>query len=118
MDENGTIQALEAHLATHEYVFESRCHTTQRGTDLVMTGPGKRIVIEAKGNTSSREGSKRFKKPFTDSQCADHFSRAFYTACKMRDAVEDKDKGTVRVAIGLGYSEFYAKYERWSSYRF
>src|SRR5437870_4279282 len=53
-------------------------NTTDRGTDIVATSPSQKAIIkiEAKGQTSSDKGSKRFGKEFDKNQKEDHLGRA------------------------------------------
>lgn len=109
MNEDHVIAALKAHLISRGYTLVSECNTQQRGVDLVMRSATKEIRIEAKGSTSAREGSARFGKQFTDAQCHDHFSRAFFKACQMRDETFER-RGAVLVAIGLSHTKHFQKY--------
>jgi hypothetical protein len=83
--------------------------TIMRGIDLVMKKGNQEIWIEAKGSTSSRQGSTRFGKVFNDAQCHDHFSRAFFKACQMRDEVKQSNN-TVRIAIAFAHTKHFQKY--------
>jgi hypothetical protein len=80
-----------------------------QGIDLVMKKGNQEIWIEAKGDTSSREGSSRFGKKFNDPQCNDHFSRAFCKACQMRDEAK-RSKKDARIAIAFAHTKHYQKY--------
>ena len=53
-------------------------NTTERGADIVATSPSENVIIkvEAKGQTSSDQGSKRFGKEFDKNQKEDHLGRA------------------------------------------
>lgn len=109
MNENHVIAALKGHLLRRGYKLVSECSTTMRGIDLVMKKRGKEIRVEAKGSTSSRENSRRFGKAFTDAQCHDHFSRAFFKACQMRDETFQQ-RDSVLIAMAFAYTKHYQKY--------
>jgi hypothetical protein len=109
MNENQVIEALKKHLLARGYAFVSECSTTMQGIDLVMKKDNHEIWVEAKGDTSSREGSSRFGMKFNDQQCNDHFSRAFFKSCQMRDEAKRSKKDT-RIAIAFAHTKHYQKY--------
>jgi len=47
--------------------------------------------------------------PFTDAQCHDHFSRAFFKSCQTRDE-SSRANLSVFVAMGVAHTRFYQKY--------
>lgn len=83
LDENQVVDAVCEHLKRKGYAITSRCSTTQQGIDIVASkasgAPG-RILLEAKGGTSSREGSARYQKGFNRTQTFDRVAKGFYTA--------------------------------------
>lgn len=109
MNENGVIAELKRHLQAQNYTLVSECSTTMQGKDLVMRRDNQEIWIEAKGKTSSRESSNRFGLDFNDAQCHDHFSRAFFKACEMRDEAKRAGKA-VLVAMAFAHTKHYQKY--------
>jgi hypothetical protein len=109
VNENHVIAELKKHLLERGYEFVSECSTIMQGIDLVMRKDEREIWIEAKGKTSSRENSNRFGKEFNDAQCHDHFSRAFFKACQMRDEAVQRGKD-VHVAIAFSHTKHYQKY--------
>jgi hypothetical protein len=109
MNENDVIAELKKHLQSQNYTLVSECSTTMQGKDLVMKKSNHEIWIEAKGKTSSRELSSRYGLDFNDAQCHDHFSRAFFKACEMRD--ETKRSGrNIRIAMAFAHTKHYQKY--------
>ncbi len=86
MDENEIIDAVCAHLERSGHRITQRLSTTQQGVDVIAVHPpsGRRLLIEAKGGTSSREGSNRFGKPYTQSQVFDRCGKGVFTALKLR----------------------------------
>jgi hypothetical protein len=76
--ENEVIDAAILKLESIGFNIESKCNTKQHGTDIVAVRNGVRLLIEAKGATSSMEGSKRSGKPFTRNQVHTHISVAIY----------------------------------------
>jgi hypothetical protein len=57
------------------------------------------LYVEAKGGTSSREGSARFGKPFTGNQVFDRVAKAVYTALCLRANHPQRDREDVGVAF-------------------
>jgi hypothetical protein len=106
---NQVIAELKQHLQAGNYLLISECSTIMQGIDLVMKKDSQELWIEAKGSTSSRDGSSRYGKPFTDTQCHVHFSRAFFKACEMRDKARQSQK-TVRIAMAFAHTKHYEKY--------
>lgn len=99
LDENEIVAALCAHLQTQGYEILQRCLTTERGTDVVAKRQHEsgRLLCEAKGETSAREGSNRYAKSFNRSQVFDRVAKGFYTAACMRFAAKPDD--TVALAF-------------------
>lgn len=109
MNENQVVDVLKEHLLALGYAFFSQCSTTMQGKDLVMGKENQLLWIEAKGATSSRTGSRRFGKVFNDQQCNDHYSRAFFKACQMRDEAKKSEIPT-RIAMAFAHTKHYQKY--------
>ncbi len=76
---------------------------------IVNTKENQLLWIEAKGDTSSREGSNRFGLIFDDPQCKDYYSRAFLKACEMRDEAKESEM-PVRIAMAFAHTRYYQKY--------
>ena len=109
MNENHVIAELKKYLHARDHLLISECSTVMQGIDLVMKKGNQEIWVEAKGSTSSRENSNRFGKVFNDAQCHDHFSRAFFKACQMRDEAKQSKKD-VRIAMAFSHTKHYQKY--------
>ena len=86
MDENEIVDAVCAHLERTGFRVTQKLSTVQQGVDIIAAHPssGRRLLIEAKGGTSSREGSNRFGKPYTQSQVFDRCGKGVFTALKLR----------------------------------
>ena len=86
LDENAVISAVCRHLVDGGYVVEQQLHTTEKGIDIVALHQvsGRRLYVEAKGSTSSREGSARFDKGFNSTQVFDRVAKGLYTGLCMR----------------------------------
>src|SRR2546427_11620697 len=85
LTENDVIDAVAAHLPSLGYVVESTCTTVQTGKDIVAKhkATGRRLRVEAKGGTSSKEHTARYSLGFSPNQVRGHVSRALYEAAVM-----------------------------------
>lgn len=88
LTENDVIQAVVAYLPSLGYAVESTCTTNQRGIDIVAKhgATGRRLRVEAKGGTSSKEHTDRFGQAFNGGQVVSHVSRALYETAAMLSA--------------------------------
>jgi hypothetical protein len=110
MDENEIINAICEHLTREGYVVHQRLHTTQRGVDIAAahTESGRKIYIEAKGGTSSREGSNRFGTPYTPSQVFDLSAKGVYAALVLRS--KHPNRAQEEVVLAAPDTRLYRKY--------
>jgi hypothetical protein len=101
LDENDVVAAVCEHLQQDGWIVTQRCHTSEHGTDLVARHPasGRTCLVEAKGATSARPGTKRYGKQFTPAQVSVHVSRAILTALSLRAAHPDARTHDVLVAV-------------------
>jgi len=85
LTENAIVDAVAEYLEGKNYQIVQKLTTAQRGIDLiaVQSKTGKRLLIEAKGGTSSRESTNRFGKPFNGGQAKSHVSMAFFYAAML-----------------------------------
>lgn len=61
-----------------------------------MTRGDERLILEAKGGTSTKEASARYQKGFTTSQQRDHVAKAVAKACELRSK---EPKSSVAIAF-------------------
>ncbi len=79
--ESDVIEAVCRFLKSHGYRVTQQLNESQASDDIVaFSANGTKVVIEAKGETSSKSHSSRFGKPFSSGQVLDHVSKAFYRA--------------------------------------
>jgi len=85
LNENDVVNAVCRYLEGSGYKVLQRCSTTNQGIDIIAKHPSElgRLLVEAKGGTSAREGSARFEKGFNRSQVFDRVAKCFYTAAEM-----------------------------------
>lgn len=85
LTENDVVSASCRYLESQGFIVETSCLTSERGTDIVARNPstGHTVHVEAKGETSSKEGSSRFGRRFSGSQVFTHVAKAFLKAAKL-----------------------------------
>lgn len=84
--ESDVINATCAELESRGYQITQRLSTTQRGDDIIALTDAPEphaLHVEAKGETSSREGSQRYGRPFDSAQVRIHVAEAFYKAAEI-----------------------------------
>ena len=89
LDENDVIQYLISFLVKKGYGLVSSCITTKRGYDIVMQKGGRDLYIEAKGETSSKDNTNRYNKPFTHSQKKHHVAMAIFKTLQTKSEKEN-----------------------------
>ncbi|MFC1803763.1 hypothetical protein ACFL0D_07345 [Thermoproteota archaeon] len=78
--EDTVIDAVIVHLENNGYRIIQRNTASQQGYDLVAEKNGKNLYVEAKGQTSSKPGTKRYGKEFNSGQKFDHVAKAVLKA--------------------------------------
>ena len=98
--ENDVVRAVADHLQVQGYRIDRQLSMVERGIDIDAVHParGERLLVEAKGATSSKVGSSRFGKPFSPNQAKSHVSVAFYCGAKL---VQRHAKEGTRVALAF-----------------
>ena len=86
LTENAVVKAVKVYLEAAGYRVDKARSTVQRGIDLeaVHSATNKRLLVEAKGGTSSKRKTARFGRGFTRNQAKSHVSVAFYYVAKLR----------------------------------
>ena len=80
LTENDVIDAVVLYLKNRGWCIESVSYTNQRGSDVLAKKGKKSLAIEAKGGTSSKNYTARYKEPFNTGQKMDHVANALYKA--------------------------------------
>lgn len=83
--ENDVIDFVIQYLEANGFRILSSSDTYSRGYDIVAEKDGKKLYIEAKGQTSSKPGTSRYGKEFNRNQKMDHVSKAIYSALKAKN---------------------------------
>lgn len=92
IDENDVIDVVCSLLKNKGYDILQKLTTKQQGDDIIAYKSGKRLFIEAKGETSSDKESKRFGKPFESSQVKVHVAEAVYKAIEVLNRNNNKEE--------------------------
>ena len=85
LTENDIIDRLSKHLEKEGYEIIKKSTTSQKGIDLIAEKNGKNLLIEAKGQTSSKPTSARYGLPFSRAQVKSHVATAILSTMKNLD---------------------------------
>ena len=80
LTEDNILEILSNYLTAKGYQEKRRANTLQTGVDLVTENDHEILYIEAKGETSSKPGTRRFGNAFNHNQIKSHISRAILAA--------------------------------------
>jgi hypothetical protein len=89
--EDEVVAAVRGHLEGAGWVIKTWALAIEHGDDIVAEREGRRLIVEAKGEGSSKTGSHRFGNPFSRSQVGSHVPRAIYKA--LRALAENAEAG-------------------------
>jgi hypothetical protein len=109
LTENDIVRLLKDYLDKNGYKVQQALTTTEKGIDIIAVNlqTSERLYIEAKGETSSKDTSNRFGKPFTNNQIKNHIAKAILASIKvLASNISDKN---VRVAIALPLTKGHQK---------
>ncbi len=81
--EDDVVRATMRYLKGDGWSIESYSLAHQHGDDIVATRGDERLVVEAKGAGSSKEGTRRFGEAFTRNQVRSHVSVAVHRALRV-----------------------------------
>jgi hypothetical protein len=101
--EDDVVSAVVAHLRADGWTIESTALATQHGDDIVATRNGERLVVEAKGQGSSKVHTSRYGKPFNRGQASTHVGVAVLRSLRV------VSEGTSTAAIALPDDEFHRR---------
>jgi len=110
LDENQIIDIVCRYYKEKDYAILQKLNTHEKGIDIIVKNKksGNKILIEAKGGTSSFVGSNRYGKPYTKSQVFDRVSKGIYTLLQMLS--DHGNKGNTEVAIAFPDTEWFREY--------
>jgi hypothetical protein len=108
LDENQVTDIVCADLESRGFQILQRLTTTQQGIDIKALNEhtGETLLIEAKGGTSSKVGSKRYGKPFTSNQVFDRVAKGFYTAAQTSTSLAETERSVLAVPDTLLFRKY------------
>lgn len=105
LKEGEVVDAVCLFLQSEGYEIVQRLQTREKGDDIVAERRCgdrlERMVVEAKGQTSSDPKSKRYGKPFSDAQVRDHVGAALAKACE----AWSRDSPGADVRVGMAFPD-------------
>jgi hypothetical protein len=110
MDENAVVNATCQRLEAQGFVISQRLSTIERGVDIIAEdlSSGCKLLVEAKGGTSSMESSARFGKPYTQTQVFDRVAKGIFTCLQLR--AKHPDRSRYRVILAVPDSRWFKSY--------
>lgn len=100
--EGDVIKAVCNELVRRGYRIEQELDPTQRGDDIIAineANPSSRLIIEAKGESSSRKNSRRYGQAFSSAQVRVHVAEVIYKAAEILSRPIEGDRVLVGVAF-------------------
>lgn len=99
LTENDVVSAVCNTLTNYGFYIEQALHTSEKGIDIIAVKDDYKLFIEAKGETSASESSKRYGKPFNQNQIKNHVGKALLAVSKI--LTSHRDSTEIGVAIAL-----------------
>lgn len=99
LTENDIVEKVTDFLETKGYRITQSLTTNQQGIDIIAETESETLYIEAKGETSSVETSKRFGLPFNRNQVKSHISVALLATMKVISSLPSGNKTKVGIAL-------------------
>jgi hypothetical protein len=81
LNENDVVLALRDYVEAAGWTIEKISLSHQHGPDLLAARDGERLLVEAKGATSSKTGSPAYGRPYASEDVKIYVAEALYTAC-------------------------------------
>ena len=109
LNENQVVDAVCEFLESNGAAVEQRCTTKQKGTDIVARRPGSahKLLIEAKGGTSTDPSSKKYGEDYVSKKVYDVVAKAFYGGiCLRSDPEHEGDE----VALAFPLTDLFLRY--------
>ncbi len=106
--EGEVIEFVCNYLAEHDFEIIQKLSTKEQGDDIVALKSGMKLIIEAKGESSSNKNSSRYGQPFNYNQVKTHVGAALYKVLEILTR-EMNDGNAVVVGIALPNNENHRK---------
>lgn len=97
LTEDDVVDAVCRQLERDGWGIESRALAVQHGDDIVAVKAGCRLIVEAKGEGSSKPGTRRFGQTFTRNQVKSHVA----VAVAVLRALSVVSRGDARAAVAF-----------------
>lgn len=109
LTENDIVDEVVSFLKSKGWTISGSCNTVQRGVDIVAIKGEQTLMIEAKGQTSSKEISAKFGKEFSYGQKVDHIAKALLKSAETMEKNPNaniamafpKDAGHYKIVSGI-----------------
>ncbi len=110
IDENAVVTAIGRYLEDKNFEIVQKLDTKQRGIDLIAEdkSTGDRILVEAKGGTSSLRDTTKYGRPFSSQQVLNRVAKGFHTAAKLRSRYVSE--GKTKIALAFPDTRMFRKY--------
>lgn len=106
--EGKVIEYVCDYLSGRNYEILQKLSTTEQGDDIIALKSGVKLIIEAKGESSSNQNSSRYGQPFNYNQVKTHVGVAFYKTSEI--FTRELNSGNhVVVGIALPGNELHRK---------
>ncbi|MFY2154926.1 hypothetical protein ACOSZF_04435 [Cytobacillus firmus] len=106
--EGRVIECVCNYLNEHDFEILQKLSTTEQGDDIIAIKSGVKLIIEAKGESSSNQNSSRYGQPFTYNQVKTHVGVALYKVSEILTR-ELNSGNDVVVGIALPGNEHHRK---------
>jgi hypothetical protein len=101
--EDDVVNAVATYLRADGWTIESIALATQRGDDIVATRGRERLVVEAKGQGSSKPHTRKYGQPFDRGQARNHVAVAVLRSLRV------VSEGITAAALALPDDEFHQR---------
>jgi len=101
MDENAVVNVTCRRLESQGFMILQRCSTSERGIDIIAEDvfTGCKLLVEAKGGTSSKESSVSFGIPYNSNKVRHQVAMGVFTCIKLRAEYPDRSNYGVMLAV-------------------
>jgi hypothetical protein len=109
LNENQVVDATCEFLESNGVTVEQRCTTKQKGIDIIARRPGsvRKLLIEAKGGTSTDPSSKKYGEDYVSRKVYDVVAKAFYAGVCLRSDPEHEGN---EVALAFPSTDLFLRY--------
>lgn len=90
LTENDVVNYACDYLVNIGYTIVQQLHTSEHGVDIIAQRDGIRCLIEAKGETSASEHTRRYGLAFSRNQVITHVAKALYAITRLMNNTTDK----------------------------